>query len=71
VGTGDVEARHAVGRVAQADLCQWTDVALEDTMSAYDTFADAASTHALKVVLAGSESGRDRNGRVAAGATTA
>jgi alcohol dehydrogenase len=29
-------------------------VALEDTMSAYDTFADAASTGALKVVLEGS-----------------
>jgi alcohol dehydrogenase len=27
--------------------------ALEDTMSAYDTFADAASTGALKVVLQG------------------
>ncbi len=30
--------------------------ALEDTMSAYDTFADAANTDALKVVLEGSES---------------
>ena len=30
--------------------------ALEDTMAAYDTFADAASTNALKVVLQGSES---------------
>ena len=29
--------------------------ALEDTMAAYDTFADAASTNALKVVLEGSE----------------
>jgi alcohol dehydrogenase len=29
--------------------------ALEDTMAAYDTFADAASTNALKVVLQGSE----------------
>jgi alcohol dehydrogenase len=29
--------------------------ALEDTMSAYDTFADAANTAALKVVLEGSE----------------
>jgi alcohol dehydrogenase len=28
---------------------------LNDTMNAYDTFADAASTHALKVVLEGSE----------------
>ncbi len=25
--------------------------ALEDAMAAYDTFADAATTHALKVVL--------------------
>ena len=31
-------------------------VALADTMSAYDTFADAANTGALKVVLAGDES---------------
>lgn len=30
-------------------------LALEDTMAAYDTFADAASTDALKVVLQGSE----------------
>ncbi|MGV1047176.1 MAG: zinc-dependent alcohol dehydrogenase family protein [Solirubrobacterales bacterium] len=30
--------------------------ALEDTMAAYDTFADAASTNALKVVLRGAES---------------
>jgi alcohol dehydrogenase len=30
--------------------------ALDDTMAAYDTFADAASTGALKVVLQGSES---------------
>ena len=29
--------------------------ALEDTMGAYDTFADAAKTAALKVVLEGSE----------------
>jgi alcohol dehydrogenase len=34
--------------------------ALADTMSAYDTFADAAATHALKVVLR-----RDGNGAVA------
>jgi threonine dehydrogenase-like Zn-dependent dehydrogenase len=27
--------------------------ALEETMAAYDTFADAASTNALKVVLQG------------------
>jgi len=44
--------------------------ALGDTMSAYDTFADAASTHALKVVLEGSANGRGMNGGVAAGATT-
>jgi alcohol dehydrogenase len=30
--------------------------ALEDTMGAYDTFADAANTNALKVVLEGSQS---------------
>jgi alcohol dehydrogenase len=43
--------------------------ALGDTMSAYDTFIDAASTDALKVVLQGGtvELGNDR--RVAAGAT--
>ena len=29
--------------------------ALEDTMAAYDTFADAANTGALKVVLQGAE----------------
>jgi alcohol dehydrogenase len=29
--------------------------ALEDTMAAYDTFADAANTNALKVVLSGTE----------------
>ena len=29
---------------------------LEDTMDAYDTFADAANTHALKVVLEGADS---------------
>ena len=28
---------------------------LVDTMTAYDTFADAANTHALKVVLNGPE----------------
>ena len=38
--------------------------ALADTMSAYDTFADAASTHALKVVL---EGGRGRQPQVEAG----
>ena len=29
--------------------------ALEDTMATYDTFADAATTDALKVVLSGAE----------------
>ena len=36
--------------------------ALGDTMSAYDTFADAASTNALKVVLQGSERHADSAG---------
>ena len=40
--------------------------ALEDTMDAYDTFADAANTNALKVVLRGSERDASSNGRVAA-----
>jgi alcohol dehydrogenase len=40
--------------------------ALEDTMSAYDTFADAANTNALKVVLQGSERGPSASGHVAA-----
>ena len=44
---------------------------LDDTMSAYDTFADAANSHALKVVLEGagrqrSETGRE-TGRVPSG----
>jgi alcohol dehydrogenase len=47
--------------------------ALDDTMRAYDTFADAASTHALKVVLQGSERRHTANGRsgtsILAGAT--
>jgi alcohol dehydrogenase len=30
--------------------------ALEDTMAAYDTFADAANTGALKIVLQGADS---------------
>ena len=38
--------------------------ALEDTMGAYDTFADAASTNALKVVLEGSEREPSSNGRI-------
>ena len=33
---------------------------LEDTMTAYDTFADAANTHALKVVLQGAERHADQ-----------
>ncbi len=33
--------------------------ALQDTMTAYDTFADAANTGALKIVLDGRESSRD------------
>jgi alcohol dehydrogenase len=41
--------------------------ALADTMSAYDTFADAATTNALKVVLEGSERNASSNGHVAAG----
>ena len=40
--------------------------ALGDTMSAYDTFADAASTNALKVVLQGSERDPSSNGHIAA-----
>jgi hypothetical protein len=39
---------------------------LEDTMGAYDTFADAASTNALKVVLHGSERDPSANGHIAA-----
>jgi threonine dehydrogenase-like Zn-dependent dehydrogenase len=35
-------------------------------VAAYDTFADAATTGALKVVLEGSERDRSSNGRVAA-----
>jgi alcohol dehydrogenase len=40
--------------------------ALGETMSAYDTFADAASTNALKVVLEGSERAYGSNGRIGA-----
>jgi alcohol dehydrogenase len=40
--------------------------ALDDTMGAYDTFADAASTNALKVVLQGSERGPGSDGRIGA-----
>ena len=40
--------------------------ALGDTMAAYDTFADAATTGALKVVLEGRERDLASNGRVAA-----
>jgi alcohol dehydrogenase len=42
--------------------------ALEDTMSAYDTFADAAHTGALKVVLEGAGSAVGSSARVAAAA---
>jgi alcohol dehydrogenase len=40
--------------------------ALEDTMAAYDTFADASKTNALKVVLEGGESNRGSDVLVAA-----
>ena len=39
---------------------------LSDTMSAYDAFADAATTNALKVVLQGSEGEHSSNGHIAA-----
>jgi alcohol dehydrogenase len=42
--------------------------ALEDTMAAYDTFADAANTNALKVVLEGNESSRTAADLAAVGA---
>jgi alcohol dehydrogenase len=45
--------------------------ALEDTMAAYDTFADAANTGALKVVLQGSESDTPRSDRAAIALTSA
>jgi alcohol dehydrogenase len=38
--------------------------ALDETMSAYDTFADAASTNALKVVLEGSPRDPSPNGHI-------
>jgi alcohol dehydrogenase len=41
-------------------------VSLADTMSAYDTFADAANTGALKVVLEGGDSSHDPDVLVAA-----
>ena len=44
--------------------------ALGDTMDAYDVFADAASSGALKVVLEGAERRHGANGHVAAGALT-
>src|ERR1700684_1765264 len=44
-------------------------VALEDTMSAYDTFADATNTGALKIVLSGTES--DHTSEALVGATSA
>ena len=40
--------------------------ALDDTMAAYDTFADAATTDALKVVLSGTEVPAASTPRVAA-----
>ena len=43
--------------------------ALEDTMTAYDTFADAANTGALKIVLEGGES--QRNSDLLVGAASA
>ncbi len=43
--------------------------ALDDTMSAYDTFADAANTHALKVVLCGAHSTSTPDARAAVAAT--
>jgi alcohol dehydrogenase len=43
--------------------------ALDDTMSAYDTFADAANTGALKVVLEGVESIRSSDRLLAVAAT--
>jgi alcohol dehydrogenase len=43
-------------------------VALEDTMAAYDTFADAANTGALKVVLAGEHSAGHADGLLASAA---
>ena len=45
--------------------------ALDDTMDAYDTFADAANSHALKVVLEGSERNTGLNGRVGASVVAA
>ncbi|MDX6541186.1 MAG: alcohol dehydrogenase [Gaiellales bacterium] len=45
--------------------------ALGNTMDAYDTFADAATTHALKVVLQGAVRDVRSNGRVDAGAVAA
>jgi alcohol dehydrogenase len=44
---------------------------LEDTMSAYDTFADAASTHALKVVLQAAPAPARGTAREAAGVPAA
>jgi hypothetical protein len=41
--------------------------ALGETMSAYDTFADAASTNALKVVLEGSPRDLSSSGHIDAG----
>jgi alcohol dehydrogenase len=44
-------------------------VPLDDTMAAYDTFADAANTGALKVVLDGSESAAGSDALVGAAST--
>ncbi len=45
--------------------------ALDDAMSAYDTFADAAATGALKVVLRGAErEGTTESGRAVAAVAT-
>ncbi len=43
---------------------------LDDTMAAYDTFADAASSGALKVVLQGGNGSSEAVGRVRVAATT-
>ncbi len=55
----------ACGRL-DPSLCATHHYALADTMAAYDTFADAATTDALKVVLRGSEIPAATGARVAA-----
>lgn len=42
---------------------------LDDTMTAYDTFADAENTHALNVVLEGGRRDGSSSGHVAASLT--